>query len=119
MDGGVYVHNRGDLVPRLGYWPGAHVRAMRLACAGVMEYELEAAFQHECYAGAGCRFQAYTAICACGPNSAVLHYGHAAAPNDRRLAAGDMALLDMGAVAVYPPGTVIPDAALELLDLLG
>ena len=28
-------------------------------------------------------------------------------------------LLDMGAVAVYPPGTVIPDAALELLDLLG
>jgi len=29
------------------------------------------------------------------------------------------ALLDMGAVAVYPPGTVIPDAALELLDLLG
>lgn len=28
-------------------------------------------------------------------------------------------LLDMGAVAVYPPGTVIPDAALELLGLLG
>ena len=28
-------------------------------------------------------------------------------------------LLNMGAVAVYPPGTVIPDAALELLDLLG
>ena len=28
-------------------------------------------------------------------------------------------LLDMGAVAVYPPGTVISDAALELLDLLG
>ena len=28
-------------------------------------------------------------------------------------------LLGMGAVAVYPPGTVIPDAALELLDLLG
>ncbi|MEZ5245601.1 MAG: methylmalonyl-CoA mutase [Acidimicrobiales bacterium] len=27
-------------------------------------------------------------------------------------------LLDMGAVAVYPPGTVIADAALELLDLL-
>ena len=28
-------------------------------------------------------------------------------------------LLDMGAVAVYPPGTVIPDAALDLLELLG
>jgi methylmalonyl-CoA mutase len=28
-------------------------------------------------------------------------------------------LLEMGAVAVYPPGTVIADAALELLDQLG
>ena len=28
-------------------------------------------------------------------------------------------LLDMGAAAVYPPGTVIADAALELLDVLG
>jgi len=28
-------------------------------------------------------------------------------------------LLEMGAVAVHPPGTVIPDAAVELLDLLG
>ena len=32
---------------------------------------------------------------------------------------GDVAtLLEMGAVAVYPPGTVITDAAIELLDLL-
>jgi len=28
-------------------------------------------------------------------------------------------LLEMGAVAVYPPGTVIADAAIELLDILG
>ena len=27
-------------------------------------------------------------------------------------------LLDMGAAAVFPPGTVIPDAALALLDRL-
>lgn len=75
----------------------AHVAVMRTARPGMVEYELEAKFLYEIYAHGGCRRCAYTSICACGPNAAVLHYGHAGAPNDRPLEPGDMALLDMGA----------------------
>ena len=75
----------------------AHVAVMRMARPGMVEYELEAKFLYEIYAHGGCRRCAYTSICACGPNGAVLHYGHAGAPNDRPLEPGDMALLDMGA----------------------
>lgn len=74
----------------------AHVAVQRFARAGMIEYELEAKFLYEIYSQGGCRTSAYTSICGCGPNGAVLHYGHAAAPNDRVLQSSDMALLDMG-----------------------
>lgn len=68
----------------------AHVEVMRSASAGMMEYELEATFLYNIYKIGGCRKSAYTSICACGPNGATLHYGHAAAPNDRVLEQSDM-----------------------------
>jgi Xaa-Pro dipeptidase len=75
----------------------AHVAVMRSTKVGQMEFELEATFLYEIYKNGGCRRAAYTSICACGPNAAVLHYGHAAAPNDRQIQSNDIALLDMGA----------------------
>ncbi|XP_027176161.1 xaa-Pro dipeptidase [Coffea eugenioides] len=75
----------------------AHVEVMRNAKVGMKEYQLESMFLHHTYMFGGCRHCSYTCICATGDNSAVLHYGHAAAPNDRTLQDGDMALLDMGA----------------------
>ncbi|XVE98028.1 hypothetical protein REPUB_Repub03eG0070000 [Reevesia pubescens] len=75
----------------------AHVEVMRKTKSGMKEYQLESMFLHHTYMYGGCRHCSYTRICATGENSAVLHYGHAAAPNDRILKDGDMALLDMGA----------------------
>ncbi|KAF5748504.1 xaa-Pro dipeptidase [Tripterygium wilfordii] len=75
----------------------AHVEVMRKTRVGMKEYQLESMFLHHTYMYGGCRHCSYTCICATGENSAVLHYGHAAAPNDRTLKDGDMALFDMGA----------------------
>jgi Xaa-Pro dipeptidase len=75
----------------------AHVEVMRACHPGLAEYELEALFLREVYAKGGCRFTAYTSICGCGPNSAILHYGHQGAPNDRVLEKGDLFLDDSGA----------------------
>lgn len=74
----------------------AHMAMMREAQPGIMEYQLESTFAYGCHYTGGCRLLSYTPIAGSGPNSAVLHYGHAGAPNDRKLEDGDMVLCDMG-----------------------
>ncbi|XP_070503965.1 xaa-Pro dipeptidase [Chironomus tepperi] len=61
------------------------------------EYQAEAVFLAHTYYVGGCRHCSYTCICGVGNNSAILHYGHAAAPNNREIKDGDMCLFDMGA----------------------
>ena len=75
----------------------AHMSVMAQIEPGMREYQGEALFQHHVYFNGGCRNCAYTCICATGSNPAVLHYGHAGAPNAMLLRDGDMCLFDMGA----------------------
>jgi len=74
----------------------SHVYTMRESKPGMTEWQQEAMFNHYSYFYFGCRIAGYTAICACGPNAATLHYGHAGAPNDFTIKDRDMCLLDMG-----------------------
>jgi Xaa-Pro dipeptidase len=80
-----------------GVTSAAHLEVMRRIRPRMTEFHLEAIFRYEIYARGGCRFTAYHCICAGGPDSAVLHYGHQGAPNDRVLEDGDLFLDDSGA----------------------
>ncbi|CAL5223649.1 g6193 [Coccomyxa viridis] len=73
-----------------------HVKVMQSCKPGLMEYHLETTFLNSCYAEGGCRHAPYTPICASGPRCAVLHYGHAGAPNNKQIRDGDIMLQDMG-----------------------
>ncbi|CAG9829078.1 unnamed protein product [Diabrotica balteata] len=74
----------------------AHRHVMRFANAEKFEYQCESEFLNYCYKHGGCRHVAYTCICGSGINSAVLHYGHAGAPNNYKLEDGKLCLFDMG-----------------------
>jgi Xaa-Pro aminopeptidase len=69
----------------------AHRHLMQVCRPGMMEYELEAAFMHQCSRQGG-REQAYSAIVAGGGNACVLHY----IDNDTRLQEGELVLIDAG-----------------------
>jgi Xaa-Pro aminopeptidase len=69
----------------------AHKRVMQACRPGMIEYQLEAEFIHEC-ARDGARYQAYPAIFGGGKNGCVLHYVN----NDAILKDGELLLVDAG-----------------------
>jgi len=74
----------------------AHIEVMKRVRPGMMEYFMEALFQHYVYRIGGCRFCSYSCICCSGRNGFILHYGHQGAPNDKQIEDGDMMMFDMG-----------------------
>jgi Xaa-Pro aminopeptidase len=67
----------------------AHIRAMRAARPGMMEYEIEAELLHE-FRKSGAQSPAYTSIVAGGANACVLHY----IGNNAQLKDGELLLID-------------------------
>ncbi|VEL20352.1 unnamed protein product [Protopolystoma xenopodis] len=74
----------------------AHRDLMRKVRPGMYQFQAESLFQHYCYHKGSMRHVSYTCIAASGCNCAVLHYGHAGAPNKHQIKDGDMCLFDMG-----------------------
>ena len=97
----------------------AHIEVMRRCKEslkdGLKEYQLESTFLHHCYDKGGCRTAMYTPIAASGPNGAILHYGHAGAPNDREIKDGDLVLCDFGcSIYGYGSGGLIQSRMLHI-----
>ena len=70
----------------------AHIEVMKQCRVGMSQRQLESLFLHNVYFYGGCRFVAYTCICATGVECATLHYPD----NNKTISDGQMALLDMG-----------------------
>jgi len=69
----------------------AHAEAMRYARPGMHEYEVQAALEYVFRVNGSSR-NAYPSIVASGPNACILHY----VENTRRMADGDLLLIDAG-----------------------
>ncbi len=74
----------------------AHLAAMALARPGMYEYEVEALLRSE-FRRQGAERPAYGPIVGSGPNATVLHY----VKNDRKMADGDLLLIDAGSEYGY------------------
>jgi Xaa-Pro aminopeptidase len=70
----------------------AHRAAMAATRPGVLEYEIEALVEYT-FRRNGAEGPGYTTIVGSGPNATILHY----VENNRRIADGDLVLLDAGA----------------------
>jgi Xaa-Pro aminopeptidase len=70
----------------------AHRAAWQRTAVGLFEYQIGATMVNV-YSERGCERNAYPPIVGSGPNATVLHY----AKNDRRMDAGELLLMDVGA----------------------
>ena len=69
----------------------AHTEAMRVTAPGLREYQVQAILEFV-FRARGSRRNAYPSIVASGPNACILHYHE----NTRRMADGDLVLVDAG-----------------------
>ncbi len=74
----------------------AHAEAMRFTRPGRYEYQVQAALEYV-FRMRGSARDGYPSIVASGPNACILHYTE----NSRRIAAGDLVLIDAGAEFGY------------------